>query len=102
MANPEKARSAPLVLIANDQEWSARSIESILGPNGYAVVPAASYGLSTAARALEPQLKSGDGILVVAEEFPSNVLPWKRVAQETGATLLTVPAPDGGPPSCTA
>jgi kynureninase len=47
--------------------------------NGYAVVPAASYGLSAAARALEPQLKSGDRILVVAEEFPSNVLPWKRV-----------------------
>src|SRR5215210_6236023 len=28
----------PLVLIANDQEWSARSLESILGPQGYAVV----------------------------------------------------------------
>src|SRR5512133_1600169 len=26
----------PLVLIANDQEWSARSLESIMGPLGYA------------------------------------------------------------------
>ncbi len=30
----------PLVLLANDQEWSARSLESILGPNGYAVLRA--------------------------------------------------------------
>jgi len=28
------------VLIANEQEWSARSLESILGPNGYAVLRA--------------------------------------------------------------
>ena len=30
----------PLVLIANDQEWSARSLESILAPAGYAVLRA--------------------------------------------------------------
>jgi selenocysteine lyase/cysteine desulfurase len=64
--------------------------------DGYAVIPAASYGLSTAARAIEPQLKTGDQILVIAEEFPSNVLPWKRVAQETGAVLITVPTPKHG------
>src|SRR6476660_5071134 len=40
MANHEKAAPTPLVLIANDQEWSARSLESILGPSGYSVVPA--------------------------------------------------------------
>ena len=32
----------PLVLVGNDQEWSARSLESILGPNGYAVLRAHS------------------------------------------------------------
>src|SRR6478736_7350782 len=64
--------------------------------DGYAVVPAATYGVSTAARAIEPQLKPGDAILVIAEEFPSNVLPWKRVAQETGATVVTVPTPADG------
>src|SRR6478752_10797833 len=40
MANHEKAAPTPLVLIANDQEWSARSLESILGPSGYAVLRA--------------------------------------------------------------
>lgn len=64
--------------------------------DGYAVVPAASYGLGTAARAVEPQLRRGDGILLVADEFPSSVLPWQRVAQETGAVLTTIPAPERG------
>jgi selenocysteine lyase/cysteine desulfurase len=64
--------------------------------DGYAVIPSASYGLSTAARILEPRLRHGDRILVVAEEFPSNVLPWRRVAQEVGAALETVPTPEDG------
>ena len=64
--------------------------------DGYAVVPSASYGLSTAARALEPHLKAGDRILVAAEEFPSNVFPWQRTAQEVGASVVTVPYPDDG------
>jgi diguanylate cyclase (GGDEF)-like protein len=37
MAHRDKA---PLVLIANDQEWSARSLESILEPSGYSVIRA--------------------------------------------------------------
>jgi selenocysteine lyase/cysteine desulfurase len=29
----------------------------------------------------------------MADEFPSNVLPWQRVARETGAEIMTVAAP---------
>ena len=29
-------------------------------------------------------------IVLLDEEFPSNVLPWRRVAAETGATIVTV------------
>ena len=64
--------------------------------DGWAVIPAASYGLSTAARALEPTLKAGDRIVLLDEDFPSNVLPWRRVAQETGAVIETVPTPADG------
>jgi len=64
--------------------------------DGYAMIPAASYGLSTAARAVEPQLRKGDRILVVADEFPSGVLPWMKTARETGAVLTTVPSPVSG------
>lgn len=79
----------------DDAETVRRLSADLFGgdADGYAVVPAASYGLSTAARAIEPHLRRGDRILVIAEEFPSNVLPWKRSAQEGGAILETVPSP---------
>lgn len=40
MLDSSRPTRPPLVLIANDQEWSARSLESILGPHGYAVLRA--------------------------------------------------------------
>jgi selenocysteine lyase/cysteine desulfurase len=64
--------------------------------DGYAVIPAVSYGVSTAARALEHTLGPGDHVLVIAEEFPSNVLPWRRIAGERGADVITVPTPTDG------
>jgi len=64
--------------------------------DGYAIVPAASYGLSTAARAIAPRLAPGDSVLLIAEEFPSSVLTWRRTVRETGATLVTVPIGDDG------
>jgi selenocysteine lyase/cysteine desulfurase len=64
--------------------------------DGYAIVPAASYGLSAAARAIEPMLRRGEVIVLMEEEFPSHVLPWRRVAQETGAVVRTVPTPRDG------
>ena len=82
-----------------DDAETIRSLSSdIFGgdSDGFAVIPAASYGISTAARAIEPRLQSGDQILVIAEEFPSNILPWKRTAQETCAEISTVPEPKDG------
>ncbi|MFZ1086577.1 MAG: aminotransferase class V-fold PLP-dependent enzyme [Terracidiphilus sp.] len=64
--------------------------------DGYAIIPAASYGLSTAARALEPHLRKGDKILYAADEFPSGVLPWMRTAQESVAIPIAIPAPEQG------
>ena len=40
MSESEKPSRPPLVLVADDQEWSARSLDSILGPRGYAVLRA--------------------------------------------------------------
>ena len=64
--------------------------------DGYAIVPAASYGLSTAARALQPKLAPRDRILVLDEEFPSNYYPWQRVAGESGAVVDVVTKPPSG------
>jgi selenocysteine lyase/cysteine desulfurase len=66
-----------------DAETIRRSAASIFGgePDGYAIIPSVSYGLSTAARSVEPQLGKDDSILILEEGFPSNVLPWVRVAK---------------------
>jgi PleD family two-component response regulator len=65
MANRDKAPASPLVLIANDQEWSARSIESILGPNGYSVVRA-----YTGQQALERARTSHPDIIILDAQMP--------------------------------
>jgi selenocysteine lyase/cysteine desulfurase len=96
------AKSRPWERTAEDFFADAERIRElaaeILGGDvdGYAMIPAASYGVSAAARAIEPILKAGDRIVLLAEEFPSNVLPWRRVAQETGAVIATVPTPADG------
>jgi diguanylate cyclase (GGDEF)-like protein len=65
MAHRDKAPTSPLVLIANDQEWSARSIESILGPNGYSVVRA-----YTGQQALERARTSQPDIIILDAQMP--------------------------------
>lgn len=64
--------------------------------DAYAVVPSASYGLSAAARIIETVVHAGNKIVMMAEEFPSVVLPFRRVAREVGAMISTVPTPHDG------
>ena len=59
-----------------------------------AIVPAASYGTAIAANALP--LKSGEEILLLADQFPSNVYPWREKARQCGAGIRTVPRPQNG------
>lgn len=58
---------------------------------GVAIVPAASYGLAVAAANLP--VVSGEEILVLEEEFPSNFYVWRELAKRGGARLVTVPRP---------
>ncbi|HSQ32040.1 MAG TPA: aminotransferase class V-fold PLP-dependent enzyme [Gemmatimonadaceae bacterium] len=94
------AKSRPWERTADDFFADAEEIRRLCSglfggdAEGYAVIPAASYGVSTAARAIEPTLGAGDRIIVLDEEFPSNVLPWRRAARETGARVVTVPTPE--------
>ena len=59
-----------------------------------AIIPAVSYGLAVAARNL--WLDKGDAILVLAEQFPSNVYTWRELAKTTGAEVITVDRPRDG------
>jgi selenocysteine lyase/cysteine desulfurase len=59
-----------------------------------ALVPAASYGLALAAANLP--LAPGRRVLVLAEQFPSNVLVWREHARTCGGEVLTVARPADG------
>jgi selenocysteine lyase/cysteine desulfurase len=55
---------------------------------GIALVPATSYGFAVAGTNLP--LEAGQKVLVLAEEYPSGVYTWRRVAERTGAGVRTV------------
>jgi PleD family two-component response regulator len=65
MANRTRVDGAPLVLIANDQEWSARSLESALEPNGFAVIRA-----FTGAQALERARAELPDVVILDAQMP--------------------------------
>ncbi|MDH3711374.1 MAG: aminotransferase class V-fold PLP-dependent enzyme [Cyclobacteriaceae bacterium] len=60
-------------------------------PKRVAIIPSASYGLATVARNI--RLQKGQNIVMVEEQFPSNVYTWKRLAQEQTVQLKIVNAP---------
>ncbi len=53
-----------------------------------AVIPSVSYGMAIAARNLP--LRAGQQIVVLADQFPSNLYVWRERATETGAEIITV------------
>ncbi len=58
-----------------------------------AIIPSASYGVQTAANNLH--IPEESKILVLSDQFPSNVYPWRRIAERKGAEIKTVNVPDG-------
>ena len=71
-------------------------LASILGgdDDGVALMPSVSYGIAVAGANLS--VPAGSTIVVMAEQFPSNVYEWRAVAERSGAEIRTVsPTPDG-------
>jgi selenocysteine lyase/cysteine desulfurase len=56
-----------------------------------AIVPGVSYGAATVAKNLD--LRAGQNIVLSAEQFPSNVYAWRRVAARAGVPVRTVAPP---------
>jgi len=74
----------------SDVERLRSSIARLINgsPEGVALVPASSYGLSVAARNLHAG--PGDRVLVLGQEFPSSYYTWRRFAARTGSDLMEV------------
>lgn len=57
-----------------------------------AIIPSVSYGIQIAANALP--LNAGQKVLVLQDQFPSNVYPWQNKADGVGATVEILPLPE--------
>ncbi|MFT6838851.1 MAG: selenocysteine lyase/cysteine desulfurase, partial [Sediminicola sp.] len=70
-----------------------RFAELIEAPNyqNIAIIPSVSYGTATVANNVK--LRAGDEILLVEEEFPSNVYTWRRLADTYGAHIKIIKPP---------
>ena len=60
--------------------------------DGVAIVPSVSYGISVAAANLP--VREGQKIIILEDQFPSNVYSWRELASREGARLVTVPRPE--------
>lgn len=56
-----------------------------------ALIPAVSYGMAQAAHNIV--VGRGRTILTLADQFPSNVYPWRDLSERSGAAPVTVPRP---------
>jgi selenocysteine lyase/cysteine desulfurase len=74
--NSETARRLFAQLVGGDAE-------------GVAIIPSVSYGMAVATANVP--LKAGQNVVVLEEQFPSNVYPWRELAKRTGAEVVTVP-----------
>ena len=60
--------------------------------NRIATIPSVSYGMATVANNIT--LKQDDEIIVIDEQFPSNMYSWKELANKYNATITVISAPD--------
>jgi len=65
-----------------------------VSPNGLAFVPSASYGLAVAAQNVP--VERGESIVVLDNQFPSNVYVWRELARERDATVRAVSRDESG------
>jgi selenocysteine lyase/cysteine desulfurase len=61
-------------------------------PDDVAVIPAVSYGIALAAKNIP--VKKGQKILILEEQFPSNVFSWRKKAAASDADLTTIRRPN--------
>lgn len=87
----------PISISPSDFFTDAKKLRTEFGklvncfPNRVAIIPSASYGISTVAQNIP--INKGEEIMVMGEQFPSNVYPWQRLASKTGAIVKTIEAP---------
>lgn len=76
-----------------DSETARTLFAEIVGGDaeGVALIPSVSYGMAIATANVP--VEEGQNVLVLEEQFPSNVYPWRELARRKGAEVVTVARP---------
>ncbi|WOF74934.1 aminotransferase class V-fold PLP-dependent enzyme [Parvibaculaceae bacterium PLY_AMNH_Bact1] len=76
-----------------ESETTRSLFASVVGADveGISFIPSASYGIAIAAANIP--VGEGQEVLVLAEQFPSNIYAWERAADEQGGHIRTVVSP---------
>ena len=76
-----------------DAEKSRALFARLVGAEADAValIPSVSYGIAVAAANVK--VEPGENILILVDQFPSNVYSWRELAARQNANLVTVPRP---------
>lgn len=94
-----RAKATPWRLSAPEWFSGAETLRSLAAQvigcdaDGVALVPAASYGIAVAAANLP--LASGQTIVVLDQEFPSNFYAWRTLARNRGGRVVMVKRQNG-------
>lgn len=89
-----RAKASPWKLSAPEWFSGAETLRGLAAQlfgadiDGMALVPAVSYGIAIASANLP--LTSSKSIVLLHQEFPSNVYAWRELARKAGARVVTV------------
>lgn len=93
-------KSRPWMITAPDffeeSEEARRLFSQLIGasPDDIAIIPAASYGVATAA--LNLPVRAGQSVVVLEEQFPSNYYSWSEKVKQASGNLVVVRRPTQG------
>jgi selenocysteine lyase/cysteine desulfurase len=94
-----RAKATPWNLSASEWFFGAERLRGLAArllsveSDAIALVPAVSYGIAIAAGNLP--VSANRSIVLLDQEFPSNVYAWRDLARKTGAHIQTVRRSDG-------
>jgi selenocysteine lyase/cysteine desulfurase len=89
-----RKKESPWLFTSNDwfdlaEEWRRLSAQFMgVGVETVALIPSASYGIAIAAANVP--VRRGQTIVLLHQEFPSNVYAWIELAQRNGAEVIFV------------
>lgn len=90
-----KQKNRPYTILGSDYFEPVVALKKLFAelvdvsnPNRIATIPSVSYGIATVTNNIS--LNEGDEILVIDEQFPSNIYSWQKLAETYKATIKTI------------